>query len=339
MEKAHEYARFERLVAEQANENILKTMSTMVAILKTIDLPIKNKTLLLETSVEILVDLCIESDEFSRENPKWVIVCCEKHIHKYVHNALLDQISLEFSEYGSQLKKQFKRYHWITGKNLDLTFDLSRDTLEKTRVLLKKLQTTYTPSEKIACLIDFWNLVSFEVSRHVKCPNPESLLPAIILALVYSIYPSIVFHIKYIYQYSSKLLPLSKKADYVLTNIKSAIFFIYNLSPSLITTTDDEIAYYSAYVFGDYDNINFSAPPTTSNASSIPFQGDKTPHKWIDSLFNRADTVRKKAGEKLSLLTNMVNRVTKEFDSDSTDYPLSELNDKTSPPPPPVPPR
>ncbi|KAJ3119979.1 hypothetical protein HK098_004981 [Nowakowskiella sp. JEL0407] len=154
-------------------------------------------------------------------------------IYDYVFPAP-DEVKL-----NSTLASKIIAYSWIEERHLDIPkLDSSLNFVIEE---LAKVNNYKAPKDKLVILQNTLQLVVDIIEKQTsQLASSDHLLPVLILAILKSNPPNLISNVKYILRFRNQEELDRGENQYCVTNVMSAISFLYNLSADSLTFADDE---------------------------------------------------------------------------------------------------
>ncbi|KAJ3188776.1 hypothetical protein HDU85_004490 [Gaertneriomyces sp. JEL0708] len=141
---------------------------------------------------------------------------------------------------STHLAKKVEGFQWVQEHHLDLPFSFHH-TLEVAQAELLRVNGFRAPRDKLIILHNTTQLV-VDLIRKASLENAgnDHLLPSLILTIIRANPPNLISNIKYIMRFRNQAELEKGENQFCLTNLMSAVSFIYNMTPKSLTLSDQE---------------------------------------------------------------------------------------------------
>ncbi|KAI8807927.1 hypothetical protein BJ742DRAFT_810042 [Cladochytrium replicatum] len=137
------------------------------------------------------------------------------------------------------LQLKIDAYSWIQESHLDLPFTLEK-SLEVGQNELKRINSFRAPRDKLTILQNTLQLVVELIEKNNSKASSDHLLPVLILTIIRANPPNLISNVKYVMRFRNAQQLERGPTQYCLTNMMSAVSFIYNVTLNALTLTDEE---------------------------------------------------------------------------------------------------
>ncbi|KND02164.1 uncharacterized protein SPPG_02656 [Spizellomyces punctatus DAOM BR117] len=243
----------------------------------------------------------------------------EKLVMMNIYDQVFGAPGTDDVKMGLHLQRKIETFQWLQEHHLDLPFSFHHN-LEVAQAELLRLNGFRAPRDKLVILHNTTQIVA-DLIRKASDENAgnDHLLPTLILTIVRANPPNLIGNIKYIMRFRNQTELEKGPNQFCLTNMMSAVSFIYNMSPKSLTLSDEEKVKYG---------VAKDLPPRPGEGSSMQ-RSDSTPQVsqlaskvytstsgWFNTLIREAKIFGEQAAGKVD---GFVNQVMADSDEEEND--------------------
>ncbi|KAI9099942.1 hypothetical protein DFS34DRAFT_514822 [Phlyctochytrium arcticum] len=249
-----------------------------------------------------------EDEELENIREGW-----EKLVMMNIYDQVFGGPGTDDLKMGATLHKKIETFQWLQESHLDLPFSFHH-TLEIAQAEMLRVNGFRAPRDKLVILQNTTQLVVDLIKKaSEENAGNDHLLPTLILTIVRANPPNLIGNIKYILRFRNQTELEKGPNQYCLTNLMSAVSFIYNMTPKSLTLTDEEKTKYG--VSKDLPNRPDDGSPSSSGGqrtadgpqvSQLASKVYTQTSGWFNTLIREAKVFGEQAAGKVDGFVNQV---------------------------------
>ncbi|KAJ3156803.1 hypothetical protein HDU86_003569 [Geranomyces michiganensis] len=170
----------------------------------------------------------------------------EKLVMMNIYDRVFGATETDDFKMGAHLQRKIESFQWVQESHLDLPFSFQH-TLEVAQAELLRVNGFRAPRDKLIILQNTSQIVVDLISKvSSSTAGNDHLLPVLILTILRANPPNLIANIKYIMRFRNQAELEKGNNQFCVTNMMSAVSFIYNMSAKSLTLTPEEAARYTA---------------------------------------------------------------------------------------------
>ncbi|KAJ3161902.1 hypothetical protein HDU88_007133 [Geranomyces variabilis] len=196
----------------------------------------------------------------------------EKLVMMNIYDRVFGAAETDDLKMGAHLQRKIESFQWVQESHLDLPFSFQH-TLEVAQAELLRVNGFRAPRDKLIILQNTSQIVVDLIGKvSSSTAGNDHLLPVLILTILRANPPNLIANIKYIMRFRNQAELEKGNNQFCVTNMMSAVSFIYNMSAKSLTLTPDEAARYTSG--GGAAGSGSSSRQDTSGQSSTGQRSD-----------------------------------------------------------------
>ncbi|TPX54761.1 hypothetical protein PhCBS80983_g05776 [Powellomyces hirtus] len=198
----------------------------------------------------------------------------EKLVMMNIYERVFGAAETDDIKMGAHLQRKIESFQWVQEHHLDLPFSFHH-TLEVAQAELLRVNGFRAPRDKLIILQNTSQIVVDLIGKaSASSAGTDHLLPVLILTILRANPPNLIANIKYIMRFRNQAELEKGNNQFCVTNMMSAVSFIYNMSPKSLTLNEEEGARYVSG--GGASGSGSSKDPRSGDAGSSSSTGNKT---------------------------------------------------------------
>ncbi|KAJ3022427.1 hypothetical protein HKX48_006244 [Thoreauomyces humboldtii] len=191
---------------------------------------------------------------------------------------------------GGHLQRKIESFQWVQETHLDLPFSFHH-TLEVAQAELLRVNGFRAPRDKLIILQNTAQIVVDLISKaSSETAGNDHLLPALILTVIRANPPNLIANIKYIMRFRNQTELEKGTNQFCITNMMSAVSFIYNMTAKSLTLDEADSAKYGGQKDLPPRPSDFASGSGTGGGGSSSSSGGKDPVPQVSQLASKVYT-------------------------------------------------
>ncbi|KAI8823740.1 uncharacterized protein EV422DRAFT_522174 [Fimicolochytrium jonesii] len=254
---------------------------------------------------------CTSDDDLENIREGW-----EKLVMMNIYDRVFGAAETDDTKLGNHLQRKIDSFQWVQEQHLDLPFSFHH-TLEVAQAELLRLNGFRAPRDKLVILQNTAQIVVDLIKKASEndAAGNDHLLPTLILTIIRANPPNLIANIKYIMRFRNQTELDKGTNQFCITNMMSAVSFIYNMTPKSLTLNEEEAQRYAGVGGGlggragegsSSSSSGTRGDPAVPQVSQLASKVYTSTSGWFNSLIREAKVFGEQAAGKVDGFVNQV---------------------------------